>query len=86
MLFISVVFPQLSIKDKQIYDNKINKVTPKARQFYQREKIYVNPSKPKITPIFHQIWFGSKPPKFKRYLMNNVKKILIYPVKIKMKI
>ena len=25
ILFISVVFPQLSIKDKQIYDNKINK-------------------------------------------------------------
>jgi len=52
-----------------IYDGKINKVTPKARQFYLKEKIYVIPTKPIITPIFHQIWFGSKPSKFKKYLM-----------------
>ena len=57
-----------------IYERKLNEMSNNFTRFYTHEKIYVKQTKLKIPPIIHQIWFGSKPPKVKQYLLNNVKK------------
>ena len=58
---------------KMIYNSQSKKLRISEYKHYAYEHLYVKPQKTEITPIIHQIWFGSQPAEWKQYLLNQVR-------------